>query len=473
MSTREPAFANQFYPADATQLEKEINKYLSDSELIINKSELINILIVPHAGYSYSGSIAASGYKQVENQDIKRVILIGNSHQSFFDGAAVDDRDYWQTPLGQIETDQQVINELCNNHENINCNRQPHNQEHSLEVQLPFLQTVLDNFKIVPILLGQTKEKDLQQLSQTIQENMDENTLVVISTDLSHYPNYEIANRVDNKTIDGILTGKPNQFKNAITELIDKGYPNLQTCACAQESVEIALNISQNLDGQWQKINYVNSGDVTNDKSKVVGYAALAFSAGKDNAQSSNSQNQELNKEQKQKLLEIARRSLKEYLTTGEKPEFKVEDPTLQSKLGVFVTLNKNDNLRGCMGNFKPDTPLWQTVQDQAVTAATKDPRFPQVKPKELNDIEIEISVLSKPKEINDWQEIELGKHGVIVKNGNRSGTYLPQVGTDHPWENTQEFLSHLCQNKAGLPADCYLDKDTDLLIYTADVFSE
>ncbi len=125
------------------------------------------------------------------------------------------------------------------------------------------------------------------------------------------------------------------------------------------------------------------------------------------------------------------------------------------------------------MGKFDPKTPLWQTVIDQTIVAATKDPRFNPVKPDELDDITIEISVLSKPEPINDWHKIELGRHGVIVQKGTRSGTYLPQVGAEQDWKNVEEFLSHLCASKAGLPIDCYKDPDTKLFTYTADVFSE
>jgi len=180
-----------------------------------------------------------------------------------------------------------------------------------------------------------------------------------------------------------------------------------------------------------------------------------------------------LNSSNKQKLLEIARQTLQAYINTGQKPETKITDPALQEQLGCFVTLRKNGQLRGCMGEFSPTTPLWQTVIDRTVVAATQDPRFSPVEPDELKDISLEISVLSKPEPINDWQKIELGIHGVIVQKGSRGGTYLPQVGTEHDWENREEFLAHLCANKAGLPIDCYKDENVDILTYTADVFSE
>lgn len=472
MTTREPAFAGQFYPANKDQLQKEVNQHLANSKKIISRQEEVNILIVPHAGYRFSGSVAGAGYKQVQGQNINRVILIGSSHQSYFDGAAVDNRNSWKTPLGAVETDQQLITQLCEDNQNIKCIPQPHNQEHSLEVQIPFLQTVLDNFKIVPILLGQTNNETIEQLTNILQQQLTPNTLILISTDLSHYPNYEIANQADNQTIKSILSGDPDKFDQTINNLMAEGYPNLQTCACAKQAVKIGLKISQELEGRWREISYANSGDITGDKSRVVGYAALAFSQENDSQPEADA-SLPLNTNQKQKLLDIARKTLEQYLASGEKPNFDINDPDLKLKYGVFVTLNKNKQLRGCMGNFKPDTPLWQTVQDQAVTAAINDPRFPKVSAEELKDIEVEISVLSQPQEIDDWQKIELGTHGVIVQKGNRSGTYLPQVGTEQDWADKEEFLSHLCANKAGLAPKCYEDSDTDLLIYTAEVFSE
>ncbi len=180
-----------------------------------------------------------------------------------------------------------------------------------------------------------------------------------------------------------------------------------------------------------------------------------------------------LSQNEKNKLLSLARETLETYIKEGQKPKTSITEPALQEQLGCFVTLRKNGQLRGCMGEFSPKEPLWQTVIDRTVVAATGDPRFSPVKPDELDEISLEISVLSKPEAIDDWQKIELGTHGVIVQKGNRGGTYLPQVGTEHNWENREEFLVHLCANKAGLPIDCYKDESVDLLTYTADVFSE
>lgn len=179
-----------------------------------------------------------------------------------------------------------------------------------------------------------------------------------------------------------------------------------------------------------------------------------------------------LSKEQRKLLLKIAREALESYLGNKKMPEYKINDLKLNQKLGVFVTLTKDGQLRGCMGNFSPETPLWQTVHKQAIIAATEDPRFPPVTQGELGQLKIEISVLSKPEKINDWRQIKLGRHGVVIRQGNQGGTFLPQVAEETGW-NLEEFLSQLCWQKAGLPADCYQNPATEIFVYTAEVFSE
>ena len=491
-SVRQPAAAGTFYPNNPTELKNKISNLLSNSELIIDNSKLINLLIAPHAGYDYSGTVAAAGFKQVQSKNYDRVILLGASHQSYFDGIAVDENTAWQTPLGQVDIDLVTAQKIVDADENFKFNSSAQSQDHSLEVQLPFLQTVLDDFKIVPILLGQATEKDINNLANTIHQNLTANTLLVISTDLSHYPSYDLANSIDERTVNSILTGDPEKFEKKANEQMSQGYPNLDTVACAEKAVKTGMIIAQKIEAKklrepktsevksaetseagsgWQLIKYANSGDTVGEKSRVVGYAAIVHLGG--GSLPVSSEVDKLNQNQKESLLALARETLEGYIKEAKKPKASITDPALQEQLGCFVTLRKSGQLRGCMGEFSPTTPLWQTVIDRTIVAATEDPRFSPVESKELDDINIEISVLSKPESIDNWQKIELGIHGVIVQKGSRSGTYLPQVGTEHNWNNIEDFLSNLCQSKAGLPADCYKDKDVNLLTYTADVFSE
>jgi len=305
-SVRYPAVAGQFYPADKAVLQDQINSYLDRSEKIINHtSEIINLLIVPHAGYDYSGAVAAAGFKQIKNQRIKRVILIGCSHQTHFEGAAIDDNDFWLTPLGKVPVDKKFAESLDFARDNkIFFSSKPHIKEHSLEVQLPFLQTVLKDFKIVPILLGKINNLAIQQLARLIArlntrsvfdealDGFNTETLIIISSDLSHYPPYDIANQVDNETTKSILSGDINNFEQTISKQMACGYENLVTCACANTAIKLGMAIASKFTFKvkgkyntlkvnaagWRLIKYANSGDVSGIKDQVVGYAAIAFS---------------------------------------------------------------------------------------------------------------------------------------------------------------------------------------------------
>jgi AmmeMemoRadiSam system protein A len=179
-----------------------------------------------------------------------------------------------------------------------------------------------------------------------------------------------------------------------------------------------------------------------------------------------------LNKNQRKRLLDIARNSIETYLKTGKKLEVTETDPLLLKEMGAFVTLGEGGQLRGCIGSLVGRQPLYLTVRDMAVQAAVGDPRFAPVSLDGLKDIDIEISALSPLERVNSADDIKMGIHGVLVRRGFNSGVFLPQVGTESGWSK-EDFLSELCRQKAGLPADAWKDKSTELYIFTAEVFSE
>ncbi len=476
-SVRSAAVAGAFYPADKEALQKQIKDLLSANDQMIN-DQMIKLLIVPHAGYDYSGPVAAAGFNTIKNQKINRVILIGGSHQSWFEGAAIDQNNFWQTPLGKVEVDLEFGKKLVDQSAKIVFSNQPHVQEHSLEVELPFLQSVLSDFKIVPILVGSTNKETLEKLADLISENFDAQTLVLISTDLSHYPNDETAQIVDQKTIEGILSGNTEKLEKNIQEQMSVGYPNLETCICGEKAAIVGMltaqKLSENQGSDWQLVKYANSADSNiGDPTRVVGYAAIVYDD--PGSSGSNDSGSETNYSPKQRklLLKIARETLEKYLKDGTKAEYEIDDPKLNEKLGAFVTLTKNGQLRGCIGEFSPaEDPLWQIVRNRAIDAAVNDHRFPAVSFEELKETKIEISVLSKPEKIDDWRKIEMGKHGVVLRQGLNGGTFLPQVAEETGWSR-EEFLSQLCSQKAGLPNNCYQDPKTEIMVYTAEVFSE
>ena len=458
---REPAVAGQFYPATKKELSLLVDEYLSKAE-VSGAGKHVRALIVPHAGYSYSGWVAAYGYRTLMGQDIKRVILIGNSHQEYFEGASVYPEGYFKTPLGNVEIDKDFAKKLMDTSDKIYFHASAHEREHSLEVQLPFLQRTLKNFKIVPIIIGnQPGTADI--LINALKNLIDDNTLIIASSDLSHYPKYEDAKYSDNKVIEAILSGSREKFRETIAELEAENIPNLQTCACGHDSIEVVMGLMEGRNAKLLK--YANSGDVSiGDKSQVVGYAAIVFSG--------DSTGDELSKAEQKRLLEIAHDAVETYVKTGKVPEFTNEYPALEEHLGAFVTLRKDGNLRGCIGIFGSDAPLYKVVAEMAVSAASHDSRFYPVSENELKDLEYEISVLSPLKKVNSWKDIEIGKHGVEIVRGSRHGVFLPQVATENSWDR-ETFLNILCTQKAGLPADCYKDSETEIYVFTAQVFNE
>lgn len=458
---REPAVAGAFYPGFKQELENAIDEYLLGAKLP-KIGKYTRALIVPHAGYPYSGWVAAYGYKALEGQDIDTVILIGNSHREQFEGVSVYPEGYYKTPLGNIEIDKDLAKKIIDSHEKISFRESAHLEEHSLEVQLPFLQKTLKGFKIVPITIG-NQPGAVEILINALRNLIDDNTLLVASSDLSHYPKHEDAKYSDNKVIEAILTGKRENLQKTISDLEKEDIFNLQTCACGQDAVEVVMGLVGDKDIKLLK--YANSGDVpVGDKSQVVGYAAIVFSTDK--------LEDKLSKAGQKRLLEIARETVETYIKTEKIPEFSNDHPALEKHLGAFVTIKKHGELRGCIGAFEPKTPLYQVVVEMAISAATKDNRFYPVTEDELKDLEYEASVLSPLKKVDSWKDVEIGKHGVQIRRGLRSGVFLPQVATENNWD-LDTFMSVLCQQKAGLSADCWKDPETEIYVFTAQVFGE
>jgi len=457
---RKPAVAGTFYPGNADELNSMIDGFLQKAQLP-KLEPYVRALIVPHAGYVYSGQVAAYAYKALIGQNITRVIIIGNSHQEYFDGASIYPKGYFETPLGKVEIDADFAQKLMDANDKIYFRESAHLQEHSLEVQLPFLQKVLpaSGWKIVPIILG-NQEGISDILINVLKNLIDDNTLIIASSDLSHYPNYKDAQFSDNKVIQAILSGKRENLKNTIFELEGKGIANLQTCACGHDAIEIVMAL---MEGKTAKLlKSANSGDVTGDKSQVVGYAAIVFTSDKSES--------ELNKDQQKRLLEIAKQAVETYVKEKKVIAIEEADSMLNKPLGAFVTLKENGELRGCIGFFEPTIPLYQVVIQMGISAAVNDPRFMPISKDELNKLEYEISVLSPLKKVDSWKDIVIGKHGVQVRKGGRSGVFLPQVATENNWD-LDTFMSTLCTQKAGLDAGCWKDPDTEIYVFTAQVF--
>ncbi|MDD5132360.1 MAG: AmmeMemoRadiSam system protein B [bacterium] len=462
--SRPPAVAGLYYPAAPGELNSIIDKYLAQVPAQAINGEII-VLIVPHAGYVYSGPIAAYGYKLLANTTYDTVILIGPSHHEFLNVASIYTAGSWETPLGKVAIDSALAKAIVAENNLFACSDQAHQKEHSLEVQLPFLQKTLHFFRIVPILVSDPNPANCALLAQAIIKNCDprKKYLIVASTDMSHYHTQEEA-----KTLDKLaLALLEKQDLTGLTAGLNSGACEL----CGQGAVLTALAVARLKGPAKVKIlKYATSGDVTGDLDRVVGYGATVIYTARKEADKG--EKTMINQDQQQELLKIARKTIEAYVTSGAVPDFKITDPLLKEKRGVFVTLNKDNQLRGCIGYIMPIEPLYLAVSKMAIEAATGDPRFPPVTREELSRLEIEISVLTVPERVKDPADIILGTHGVIVRKGGCGGVFLPQVAIETGWSK-EEFLNELCSQKAGLPEDAWKNKDTELYIFSAEVFSE
>jgi AmmeMemoRadiSam system protein B/AmmeMemoRadiSam system protein A len=468
---RYPAVADQFYPATPNELAATIDDLFKKAEPRRIKDDVIAI-IVPHAGYVFSGTVAASGFNQLDpNKKFDNVFVIGSSHQIAFDGASLFSTGDFITPLGTVKVNKSIVADLIRKNSVFSDRTDAHLKEHSLEVQLPFLQSMYGTgFHLVPIVLGTQSPQICRRIADALKPYLNLKNLFVISSDFSHYPSYEDAKKIDKLTAGAILKNSPEELLQVLGKNEEKKIPNLLTSLCGWTSVLTLLYMTHGDSNiSAEVICYKNSGDSDyGDKTKVVGYNAVVFSRQQKNVRPSF----ELSPEDKKELLVIARKTINSYIKDRKIPEIdsSILPMALRRHAGAFVTLNKAGNLRGCIGRFDAVEPLYLVVQQMAVASSTEDYRFPPVTQKEINEIQIEISVLSPMRRVSSPDEIELGKHGIYIRKGSRSGTFLPQVATETGWTK-EEFLGHCAQDKAGIGWDGW--KDAELYIYEAYVFGE
>ena len=455
--------ANRFYTGDARALSEEVDSFLT-LHAKDKQYEHVAALIVPHAGYYFSGNVAAAAYRAIpDGKQFKRVFLLGPSHHEWLDGASVNTAfDCYATPLGEVKVDLETAQKLIAADSVFSYQPKAHDREHCLEVQLPFLQRRLGEVPpIVPIIISTNDFLKLKRMAEALKPYLTEENLFVVSSDFSHYPSYEDACEVDAKTGKAIETGDVERFIAVLGENASSGVRNLATSACGELAIATLLMM---IDGQYEvkHLLYQNSGDIDDhDHSRVVGYHAFAIVRGA-------SQEFSLADDEKRMLKEIAYKSIKDSLDGKRIAEPSGLTKTLNSKCGAFVSLHKHGRLRGCIGHFGENVPLHEIVAEMARAAAFEDPRFMPVTKDELDDIDIEISVLTPMRRIQSLDEFQLHKHGIYIRKGYRSGTFLPQVADEVNWTK-EEFVGHCAQDKAGIGWDGW--KDAELYVYQAIVF--
>ncbi len=473
---RQPVFAGQFYAADSTLLTNQIKVFLKNA--VPPKVDNAVAVIVPHAGYIYSGQIDADAYIQVKDNIFDLIIILGTNHTTAgFSGISVYPSGGFATPIGVADVDDKIAGELLKKDNDVNSDLTVHKKEHSIEVQVPFIKYLFPHAKILPIIVGEPNIKMCSRFADTLAGLIkDKKVLIIASSDLSHYPDFDDAIKTDNKTLKSIAGLNPEKIVSEMQNQLDKNIPQLLTCACGEAPIIAAVELAKELGaGCASIISYTNSGyNSLGSTNRVVGYGAVVISKGKassvvdvDSVITNNLY--KLNSSDKKKLLKYARQTLEQYFAVQTVPLPRNMNPMLKIKRGVFVTLNKNGKLRGCIGRMSEDTPLCTNVGAMALSAAFNDNRFSPLTKEELPQVEIEISVLTPFKQIKNSNEIVLGRDGVIVKKESKQAVFLPQVATETGW-NKEKFLDQLCY-KAGLNAGDW--KDAELFTFHADVFSE
>ena len=471
---RKPVWAGQFYDADKAALAARIEGFLASARPAAVPGK-IRALIVPHAGYIYSGRTAAFAYKLVQGEDIETVVILGPSHRVGFEGCSIYPEGGFETPLGIAEVDAPAARAIAGA-AGFGFVPEAHAEEHSVEVQVPFVQKVLPKAKIVPIVMGFPSEPNIRRLAGALAKVLkDRKALVIASTDMSHFLNQKEAEATDKSTLELVQGQK-------VPTLLRKIERN-ENVLCGGAAVVTALLYAQKMGSA--AVTVLRRSDSTEGGApadSVVGYFSAAVTTpvqtrasnreGKNNGSSADAPAPQaafvLSADEKKELLRLARQAVDLFVREGKTLDYEAKNLNLLSPKGAFVTLKKKGELRGCIGFIEPVYPLYKAVIQCAVYAATEDSRFGPVATSELKALEVEISVLTPLKKIDDPDLVRVGKHGLVVSSGGRRGLLLPQVPVENNWDRL-EFLAQACL-KAGLAPDAWR-KGAEIFVFEAIVF--
>jgi MEMO1 family protein len=467
---RKPYAAGRFYPADKQTLTNDINKFFAACSKT-PESWNVRAIICPHAGYMFSGKIAAEAFHTIPQKSVyKNIFIIGSSHVMSFDGASVYNEGDFITPLGVAKVNRELADRIKNENKVFDFPVTAHIQEHSLEVQIPFIQSYFrETPMIVPVIIGTNSKETVKKIAAALKPYFTEDNLFVISSDFSHYPSYADARKTDSITAIAISSGAPETFLSALKENSDEYIPGLATSMCGWTSgLTLLYLIGSDKELNIKHIDYCNSGDSPyGNKNEVVGYHAFSVLSKHNRTENSpaGAADVVITRYEKKQLFSIAENSIRHMLYDRKKITIDEKEMTgnLSKQMGAFVTIKIDGSLRGCIGRFVSTDPLYVAVRESAISSAFDDPRFQPLSKEELDRIQIEITVLGPLRRIKDTSEIVLGKHGIYIKKGNHSGTMLPQVATENKW-SLEEFLGYTSREKAGLGWTGW--KDAELYVY-------
>ena len=473
---RPPVVAGQFYPESATVLKLAIEKFMEDALPPQAKKPLA--IVVPHAGYIYSGQICADGWNQVRGGAYDVVVLLGTNHTApGLRKIALYPGGGFRTPLGTAMVDGDLTAALLAASPDCALDKGPHVREHSIEVQVPFAQILFPQAKIVAAIVGEADAALCTRFGNALASVLKgRRAVIVASSDLSHYPSAKDAEAADMKTLEAVATLDPAALQATIRTQMARRIPNLSTCACGEAPIMAAMAAAKAMGATGGKVvSYANSGNLPiGEQERVVGYGAVVLAADPKKeapaVRPAAATEGTIGPADRKYLLGLARETISRFLTMKMVPLPRLSSPVLREPRGVFVTLKKRGDLRGCIGRMVPDRPLAELVGAMALQSAFEDPRFSPVTPRELADLEIEISVLTPMKPVSGPNDIIVGRDGVLLQKGGKSAVFLPQVAPEQGW-GRDEMLNHLSQ-KAGLPSGAWRD-GASFSTFQAIVFGE
>ena len=409
------------------------------------------------------------------------VVILGTNHtSSSFRKVGIYPGRGFRTPLGTAEIDAALVDALLADCADCRLDSTVHAREHSIEVVVPFVQVLFPQAKIVPAVVGEPDAGLCERFGKSLAKTLrGRNALIVASTDLSHYPSAMNAGLVDRQTLQAMAPLDPARFRAVAHTPTDRNIPGLSTRACGEAPILAVMTAARELGaGEGILISYANSGDTAlGEAGQVVGYGAVALASGRTGAQEAPAQveitggkGSSLSDPDRKALLALARQTIDWFLSTKTAPLARNPSPGMEQTRGLFVTLKKHGDLRGCIGEIVAAKPLYRLVGPVALKSALEDPRFRPLRPEELKDIEIELSVLTPPAPVAGASDIVAGRDGVILRKDGRSAVFLPQVATEQGW-GRDTMLDELCR-KAGLPAGSW-KQGAQLYTFQAEVFSE
>lgn len=479
--------AGRWYPADPGNLQDAVTSYIGAAKVEPIPGRLLG-LIVPHAGYIYSGEVAGYAFHvlQVAGCDDQTVVLIGDTHTGNGQAQiAVWALGTFETPLGRVPVAEEIAQAIVAADPRIEFDREAFQAEHPVENQLPFIQAACPGARIVPVVVRQPSLQNAQALADALVAALDqEAAYIVASTDLSHYYPYAQARQIDEVALQAIVSLDPQAVADSSRRCTELGIAANPGTMCSQGAVMAAMLAARQMGADGASVlHYANSGDTPiGQREQVVGYGAVALwqSDGQDApaqfALQAGAENPveplALSSEAQKELLALARRSAAQFLSSETFPPFHTKDPSLLQPLGAFVTYERDGALRGCVGRVEGDRPAYLNVQYAAAAAAVADSRFPPITSEELAKLSIEITLLHPMRQVRSPDEIEIGRDGILMRVGEEaSALFLPQVPLDEGWD-LETTLIHLSR-KAGLPDDAWQSERARFFVFGGEWFGD